>query len=87
MWLGYSGLTSEEIGAIQTSMLILTGDRDEIVPFELILKLHSALPQSELAVVPNAGHLGPFTPERAPIFTTLISDFVERQRDARNEEE
>jgi catechol 2,3-dioxygenase-like lactoylglutathione lyase family enzyme len=38
------------------------------------------LPNSELAVVPGASHIGPFMAERASIFTTLIGDFAERQQ-------
>lgn len=81
MWLDYPGLPPEKVAAISLPTLVISGDRDEIVPISLQLKLQAELPNSELAVVPGAGHSGPFTPARASIFAALIKDFIERQEE------
>jgi len=78
MWLGYAGLTTERLASIDVPVLVLTGDRDELVPLDLALSLYLALPDAELAVCPRAGHGGPMTPERAPAFAAMISDFARR---------
>lgn len=51
---GYSG--------VQLPLVIVTGDSDQIVPAEENAhRLHEALPQSELIVLPKTGHQIPFT--------------------------
>jgi pimeloyl-ACP methyl ester carboxylesterase len=78
MWLDYEGLGPDELRAIQTPVLVLAGDRDEFVPIELAVSLYRALPDAELAVCPHLSHDGP-TPERAPLFASLIRDFAHRR--------
>ena len=53
--------------------LALAGDRDELVSLDLTVSLYRALPDAELAICPHADHAGP-TPERAPVFASLIRD-------------
>jgi carboxymethylenebutenolidase len=78
MWLGYEGLRSHELRAIQTPVLVLAGDQDEFVPIELAVCLYRALPDAELAVCPHLSHDGP-TSERARVFASLIRDFARRR--------
>jgi len=48
--------------------VILTGDSDQIVPArENAYRLHEALPQSELIVLPRTGHQIPFTKPEAVV--------------------
>jgi pimeloyl-ACP methyl ester carboxylesterase len=77
MWLDYAGLGPSELQAIQTPVLVLAGDRDELIPLELSVSLYRALPDAELAVCPQLSHDGP-TPERAPVLASLIRDFARR---------
>lgn len=77
MWLDYQGLGADEVHSIQTPVLVLGGDRDELVPLELSISLYEALPKAELAICPHLTHEGP-TPERAPVFASLIRDFARR---------
>jgi pimeloyl-ACP methyl ester carboxylesterase len=77
MWLDYEGLGPEELGRIQAAVLVLAGDRDELIPLDLSVSLYRALPDAELAVCPWMSHEGP-TPERAEIFAELIRDFARR---------
>jgi pimeloyl-ACP methyl ester carboxylesterase len=78
MWLEYAGLTTEQVQTIDVPVLVLAGDRDELVPLDLSVALHRALPDAELAVCPRAGHSGPMTPGRTEAFAALIADFAAR---------
>jgi pimeloyl-ACP methyl ester carboxylesterase len=77
MWLDYDGLGRDELEAIRTPVLVLAGDRDELVSPEFSISLYRSLPNAELAVCPRLSHDGP-TPERAPVFASLIRDFTGR---------
>jgi len=77
MWLEYQGLGPAELGAIQTPVLVLAGDRDELIPLDLSVSLYRALPNAELAICPSLSHDGP-TPERAAVLAGLIQDFAQR---------
>ena len=79
MWLGYEGLRPEQLRAIRTPVLVLAGDRDELIPLDLSVALYRALPVAELAVCPSLGHEGP-SPERAAVLTALIRDFAGRHQ-------
>jgi pimeloyl-ACP methyl ester carboxylesterase len=77
MWLDYEGLGPDELQAIRTPVLVLAGDRDELIPLELAVSLYRALPHTELAICPQLSHDGP-TPERASVLASLIRDFARR---------
>jgi pimeloyl-ACP methyl ester carboxylesterase len=81
MWLDYEGLRPDELEAIHTPVLVLAGDRDELVPLDLSVSLYRALPKAELAICPSLSHDGP-TPERALIVASLIQDFARRHTKA-----
>lgn len=50
-------MSDEEIKAIKTKSMIVQGDRDEILGVGPALALYRNLPNSELWIVPNAGHI------------------------------
>jgi pimeloyl-ACP methyl ester carboxylesterase len=77
MWLDYDGLTPGAARAIETPVLVLAGDRDELIPIDLSVSLYRALPSAELAVCPSLSHDGP-TPERGAVLAGLIRDFARR---------
>jgi pimeloyl-ACP methyl ester carboxylesterase len=77
MWLDYQGLGRAELEAIETPVLVLGADHDELVPLDLSVSLYRALPNAELAICPSLSHDGP-TAERAPVFASLIRDFARR---------
>jgi pimeloyl-ACP methyl ester carboxylesterase len=77
MWLDYDGLRPDEHRAIRTPVLVLAGDRDELIPLDLAVSLYRTLPNAELAVCPSLSHDGP-TPERAAVIASLIRDFAAR---------
>jgi pimeloyl-ACP methyl ester carboxylesterase len=78
MWLEYEGLTPEDVRRIEAPALVFTGDRDDLLPLDLMVSLYRALPNAELGVCPHADHLAPITPERAVIFAGMIEDFAAR---------
>lgn len=77
MWLDYPGLGPDDLRRIQVPTLVLGGDRDELIPLELTVRLYRDLPNAELAICPQTEHVGP-TPERAAVFASLIRDFALR---------
>jgi len=78
MWLGYEGLSGEEISKITTPVLVLAGDRDELVGLDLSIALYRTFVEAELAICPAASHESPMTNERAAVFAALIGDFCRR---------
>jgi pimeloyl-ACP methyl ester carboxylesterase len=81
MWLDYEGLGTDELEAIQTPVLVLAGDRDELISLDLSVSLYRALPEAELAICPSLTHDGP-TPDRGPVLASLIGDFARRHTHA-----
>jgi pimeloyl-ACP methyl ester carboxylesterase len=78
MYLGYEGLTAEEVGRIDTPALVVTGDRDDFLPLDLSIKLYRTLPHAELAVCPGAEHAAPMVPDHAATVAALTLDFARR---------
>ena len=76
MWWTPLGYTAEDFQKIKTPTLIMTGDRDPLIPIEEAIEMYRFIPGSELAVVPNADHSLPRS--RAELFTTLVLDFLIR---------
>ncbi len=83
MWLDYAGLTPDDLLEIVDPVLVLMGDRDEMLTLDLMVSIYRALPNAELAVCPQADHFGPLTPERAGVFAGMIRDFAGRHTQAR----
>ena len=64
MWLDYPGLSPNQVAAIEEPALVLAGDRDQFIPLDLSVALYRALTHAELAMIPLADHIAPFTPGR-----------------------
>lgn len=65
----------QRVPAISAETLVITGDRDLIVPMKNSLNLVEAIPNAHLAVIPYAGHMA-FV-ERADEFNRIIEDFLQ----------
>src|SRR3954454_16697981 len=59
MWIGYAGLTPNELRGINSPLLLVVGDRGEAVRLEHVVSLYRTLPTAELPVIPHADHGGP----------------------------
>jgi pimeloyl-ACP methyl ester carboxylesterase len=66
------GYTMSDLRAVTAPTLILVGDRDEFCSVEEGVRAYRALPQGELAVVPNTGHI------ITPPLVELMVEFLER---------
>lgn len=77
LWLTPVGYTSRDFAMIGAPTLILSGDRDTLVPIEDAVELFRLIPWAELGIIPNAPHSFPET--RVELFTDLILDFLSRR--------
>ena len=69
-----SGL-AERVGELNLPILVITGDDDRIVPTEQSFQLADALPNAQLVVVPQCGHLP--HEEHPDLFMQAVADFLE----------
>ena len=66
-----------DLKSISTPTLIVHGDRDLLFPVEVPSELYSCLPDAELCILPNTGHL---VPSASPaIFSEIVLDFLRRR--------
>lgn len=56
LWWSVKDYSAEELQKITAPTLILQGDRDEGVDIEQTVEMYRAIPNAELAVLPNATH-------------------------------
>ena len=67
---------SERLNELTLPVLVITGDDDRIVPTEESVRLADELPNAELVVIPDTGHL---PQEESPdLFLEAVLDFVNR---------
>jgi pimeloyl-ACP methyl ester carboxylesterase len=67
--------TPPYLSTIQARTLIVQGDRDPLYPVELSVEMAKAIPQSQLWILPNAGH-GPVFGEKWPDFQKTAAAFL-----------
>ena len=68
---------AEELGGIGAPVLIVNGDRDDFFPVEVPGGLYRLLPDAELCLLPNTGHLPP--EEHPDWFNAIVLDFLARR--------
>jgi pimeloyl-ACP methyl ester carboxylesterase len=55
---GDPSFTPDKLNTIKAKWLVVNGDNDEPVPFQIIaLEMHKSIPNSRFWIVPNGGHL------------------------------
>jgi pimeloyl-ACP methyl ester carboxylesterase len=67
--------TAADLSKIEARTLIVQGDRDPLYPVELSVEMFRAIPNSNLWIVPNAGH-GAVLGERWPSFIQAAANFL-----------
>jgi pimeloyl-ACP methyl ester carboxylesterase len=77
MWTTPLNYTANDFATVTAPTLVLIGDRDELVPVEEAAEMYRQLPNSELAVIPDADH-GSFFAGKVATFQALIQDFLLR---------
>jgi len=75
LWRAEPQLTADDMARLTMPTLVMAGDRDSVT-LEHVIDTYRALPDADLAIVPNAGHGLPF--DRPRIVADLIRDFVGR---------
>ena len=63
------------LGNIDVPVLIIHGADDQLIPVSEAEAMHQAIPNSELVIVPDAGHLPNL--EQPDIFNDTVIDFLE----------
>ncbi len=67
----------DELGAIKSPVLIVHGDSDPLFPVEVPTSLFRLLPNAELCLLPNTGHVPP--EEQPDWFNSIALDFLARR--------
>ena len=67
----------DELGRVQAASLVISGDRDTVVPFPNSINLAARLPNAKLAVIADAGHMAFI--ERAEEFNRIVAEFLKEK--------
>jgi pimeloyl-ACP methyl ester carboxylesterase len=67
--------TAPYLSTITARTLIVYGDRDPLYPVHIALELYTAIPHSNLWIIPNGGHVPIFSGLNEP-FVTAVSPFL-----------
>jgi pimeloyl-ACP methyl ester carboxylesterase len=57
-WLQPVYVTKEKAAAIKCPVLIIGGDRDDYIKTEEFVRIYKMIPNSQLSIIPNCGHVG-----------------------------
>jgi pimeloyl-ACP methyl ester carboxylesterase len=77
LWLAPLPYTLEDLKTIGEPTLIVVGDRDDtLLPVEQAVEMYRAIPQAELAILPNADHFLVWS--RGEMLAQLMLDFLLR---------
>jgi pimeloyl-ACP methyl ester carboxylesterase len=68
---------AEELRALATPTLIIHGDRDRRFPVAVPTALYDLLPDAELCILPQTGHVPPV--ERPDWFNAIVLNFLDRR--------
>lgn len=80
MWLTPHDYSESDFKRIADPLLVLIGDRDGMIPLDDAIGMYRMIPTAELAVLPNADHMGVLTnPE--PFIRTVL-EFLRRHEKA-----
>ncbi len=76
--------TPDKLNTIKAKWLVVNGDDDEPVPFQLALEMHQSIPNSRLWIVPNGGHLPHLNADFQSEFLRVSLDFLTGKWDKKN---
>ncbi len=75
-WLEPVWIPFQKAKSIVCPVLIIGGDRDEEIPVDQFVEVYRTIPHSELAIVPNSGHVNTMT--NSTVFKSIILPFVSK---------
>jgi 3-oxoadipate enol-lactonase len=67
------GSTREALASMNTPVLFIGGEHDEVMPVSLMEVARGLIPSAQMAVIPNCGHSAYF--EQPEVFNKLVLDF------------
>ena len=76
LWFTPFKYNDEALINIQSPILFVIGDKDDIIPVETAIALYRMIPNSDLAVLPNTDHYIPRTHVKE--FSNLVLEFINR---------
>lgn len=68
----------EDLAELSHETLLVCGDRDPLVPLEVVLAMARAIPRSALYILPDATHITATNTWRATLFATEVERFLRR---------
>jgi pimeloyl-ACP methyl ester carboxylesterase len=74
MWFEPVWVSQEKAKSIQCHVLTIGGDRDDFLTTEQFTKTYKSIPKSQLAIIPNSGHVESMT--RPYVFKNIIVPFI-----------
>lgn len=84
LWLTPLNYTEADFKQVTDPVLIIIGDRDGLIPLEDAIEMYQMIPNAELAVLPNADHMGlVMNPET---FIHIVLEFLMRQSNTGSDE-
>jgi 3-oxoadipate enol-lactonase len=72
-----ASLTATDLARVQTPVLLIGGDRDDLVPAEDLMAMYRAFPRARLWMVPGGGHLLAMETWRRPAFLAEVRRFLQ----------
>lgn len=72
----FSFNSSEDLGKIKNKTLVITGDKDSVVPMENSVHLAEKIPNAKLEIIENGSHM--FFVENADEFNRTVSGFLRK---------
>ncbi len=66
--------TENELGKIKNETLVISGDKDEVVPMQNSINLRNKIPKATLKIIENGSHL--FFIENASEFNRAVNEFL-----------
>jgi pimeloyl-ACP methyl ester carboxylesterase len=70
----FSFNTADKLGEIQNETLVITGDKDTVVPMQNSVNLAEKLPNAKLKIIENGSHM--FFVENADEFNRAVKEFL-----------
>lgn len=68
-----------DLAKIQAETLVVSGDRDPLIPVETAVEMYRTIPQSALLILPNASHITATNTWRAEFFCEEIIRFLNKK--------
>lgn len=81
---GDPSFTPDMLNTIKAKWFVVNGDNDDPVPFQLALEMHQSIPNSQLWIVPNGGHLPHLNADFQSEFLRVSLEFLNGKWDKKD---